>query len=489
MVEYPYDEDALLDRKTFDLFSKHFELIPNYERRSDGFRIFVYEEEKILDLSTPELIEISPHLLIYREWAFDGGVRREGNIDREKPDPKKIIELMQEREITRDIFVDTMINFELSILGNESSQPIAAIAADLDGENFFRNSCLIGDHLEGMISLNQENNQKCAEANRGRVQPFELEHILKIDAEPVAVDYANGGKLYLFDELGRLHEFTEGKKTNEWQVREGVSNNFYRDTMERIFSPVFPNISVRDNVLFFTNGSTLERHDLDEKTVHTKQLHKYVGDALVIHRDKKVKKNDIWFHDVCIKDGNVFVSASLRTHERYILQIVEDGKYNIVHQGMYPRDPMGSTNDYQDLTLRLGIFNAGLYFSEENGISLLTESGPKEMIGEYKRKQMMAYDIDPITKFSFGDDFMIASGTVRDFKVPMLQVFKPVYDQEGLIRVGEIQQPTRFERAYITDIPKNDAIIIQPMSIAAHGTQFAFTHNDWKRVFVYRMKE
>jgi hypothetical protein len=482
MVEYPYEKDALLDPQSFELFSRYFGLIPNYEHRSDGRGVFVYDENKVTCLPTDELITILPHLLIYRTWAFDG-------IEEQQPDPATLIPLLKGRGITKDLFIDLMIDFELPILGNESSQPIGAIAADLDEESFLRSSYLIGTHFVDSVSLGQENTEKCSKANKGRVQPFELEHILKIDAEPVAVDYANNGRLYIFDELGRLHEFTGNDKTNEWNVRKGTGGNFYRDTMESIFSPVFPNISVHENILFFTNGSTLERHDLDKKEINTRQLQHSVGNALMIPESEGIKENDIWFHDVCIKDGNVFVSASLRTRERYILQIVEGGKHNIIHRGMYPRDQMGSTNDYQDLTLRLGIFNAGLYLSEENGISLLTESGPKEMIGEYKREQEMAYDIDPITKFAFGDDFMVASGTVKDFKVPMLQVFEPVYDQEGLIRVREIQQPTRFERTYITDIPKNNAIMIKPMSIAAHGNQFAFTHNDWNRVFVYRMKE
>ena len=86
---------------------------------------------------------------------------------------------------------------------------------------------------------------------------------------------------------------------------------------------------------------------------------------------------------------------------------------------------------------------------------------------------------------------MVAAGRVQGFELPMLQIFKPAYQEVtvdgNVVRPQEIQ-PSHFKRIYITDIPKKTGSMIQPLSITAHHEKFAFTHKEFKRIFVYHLK-
>ncbi len=492
MVDYPYDEkEAGLDKSTFDILARYFELRDDFKECSYGSYIFVYDEEKMKQLPASELMAISPYVLVYGEQAFDRGIRRGENVSRMLPDTKQLISLMRSRGITRESFLDEMMDFQFSAAGEESTQFIAMIASDLkEGGSFFESNHQ-GSWFSCCINQNRETSEKCAVENKGRDRPYSLEHVLKIPAKPVAIDYASNGRLYVFDERGMLHEFIEGLKSEEWQIRYGAGS-FHRNEMDRIFSPIFPSISVEGNILFLTNGPKLERYDLVERKSYLREAVKYTGSNLALFGDEEVDPSDIWFHDVCLKEGNVFVSASVRTYVRTILQIDDAGKHHTIYNGDFPQGVGGSVTNFTDLTLRLGFFCGGLYFSEQNGISRLTSEGKaQEMLGEYTREiNPRLGDIDPITKFAFGNDFLIASGRVKDFRMPMLQVFRPVYgasDGGTLVRQDEMVQPTHFERVYVGYIPRQTDRMIKELSISAHQDRFAMSHYDFERVFVYKM--
>ncbi len=483
-MEYPYDEKtAYLDRPSFEMLAKHFEIIPDESKvKRQGYNTFVYDESRIRDLPTDELIALSPYLVIHGSFVFGKGYV--GSYEKGSS-LKRFISLMRERGVTKDSYLDAMIDFEFERMGEESAQFIGVIAHDIEGGNYME-SKNAPSWARIMINQNRKNLEKFAGLNEGREQPFELERIIKIDSPPVAIDYSADGRLYIFDKTGMLHEFTDGEKTNDWQVRYGF-RQYFGGHMEAIFSPVFPGISVHEGIMFLTNGDALERHDLEKEAAETKQLQRHAGNKLTKFAEQKVDEKDIFFHDVCIREGNVFVSASVKTSIRYVLQVSGD-EFNVVYQGHFPRDHGGS-NSLQDLTLRLGFFNGGLYFPVDNGISRYDGEELHEMIGKYAVEIEQPYDVDPLTKFAFGKDFMVASGRARDFQIHMLQFYRPVYGGEGIVQKGSLVHPTHFEREYITTLPKNTGRMMQKLSITAHGDRFAFTHQDFSRVFVYKMKE
>lgn len=489
MVDYPYDEsDAAIDRSTFDVFAKYFELRDDF-RELYGYNIFIYDEEWMKQLPALELMRVAPYVLTYRELAFDSGFRvRSENISRSIPDTKEFIELMRCRGITRESFLENMMTFQFSEAGGESTQFISGIATDLEGSDSFLESGGKGMWIDICRKRYLETKEKCAVENKGREKLFSLEHVLKFKAKPVAIDYASNGRLYVFDESGMLHEFIDGLKSEEWQIRYRAGS-FQDGIMSNIFSPIFPNISVEGNTLFLTNGPQLERYDLEQKKIYRREMVKYTGNSLALRQGEKVRPSDVWFHDVCLKEGNVFVSVSLRTDERYILQIDGAGGHTRLYTGLFPRE-FGLSNNYQDLTLRLGFFHGGLYFPEQNGISRLSPDGPVEMLGDYTREiNKHLLDIDPITKFAFGHNFLVASGRVKDFEMPMMQVFRPVYPmgERGLVVSSEMVQPTHFERVYIAPIPLQTGRMIKQLSLSACGDSFAMTHYDFERVLLYKM--
>ncbi|MDO8656784.1 MAG: hypothetical protein Q7K45_06105, partial [Nanoarchaeota archaeon] len=306
MISYPYDEHkAVIDKETFTILSQHFELIPDFKEKKYGRYIFIYEQERVNKLSTPDLLALSPYLFQYRTCAFNGEISPQ---DSKIPKVKEIVALMKKHGITRESFLDAMIHFEFSQLGNESAQTISAIARDIEDNCEYLQSEDAGRWFYTLKDRHYENTKTCAQSNGDKEQPFELERIIKIESAPIALDYAPDGRLYVLDQNNRLHEFEKGEKTCEWKLQESMVPGFYKDAMDRFFSPILPNISVKDRILFLAHGSNLVRYDLENMQSMTVKPQS-PQNALALWQpelDKvpQVSPQDIWFHDVCLKDGN-----------------------------------------------------------------------------------------------------------------------------------------------------------------------------------------
>lgn len=501
------EEKAYLDQVTFDVFCKYFELNSKYHSEKYCYGDFKFDQKKIENLSQKELLEVSPYILVYGGRLFDEG----GRSSTKGFQADRMIKIMKSKGITGEMFLDRYEMFDFPRLGNESAQFISTIFTALEPEDRYDNASSLHGSWEQICNRrNKETIKSFAKVNQGKKQPFELEGIIKLKYKPEAIDFSDDGRLYVLDSTGALHEFINGEKNDEWQLMYGINDNFKNGLMEKIISPTFPNFRVHDKKVFFAYGPKFQKFDLVKIKSEQERLEKELQDMPDFMRDyhkrdnisnrsnnllkwkpddERIKEKDIWYHDVCISEDNVFVSASLRTHIHYILQIFEDGSHEKVYEGPYPRDQWRS-NNMTDLTLRINHFNRGVYFSESNGISLLTPQGPKAMIKKYEIEHSED-DCETISKFAFGKNFMVAVGRSQEFQeIPVLQTFKPIYEngKNELMKQGDIAQPSYFERTFVQGVPRQAGTMLQTMSLKAHQDRFAFTHDSFKRVFVYKMK-
>ena len=395
-MEYPFRDDEYtdLDRQTFEALAKHFSADPG-KKKSRGRGMFAYDQERVQALSADELCALAPYALACN-WAFD-------NMGEEEK--KQFLSMMRNRGITRASFIDDMLDFEFSALGPESTQYIGMIGTAIEDEYKGR-ELLWSDSMtyNGFRHRWDEMRRKLGDENAGREQPFVREAVLNIGAQALTIDYSPEGLLYVLDDTGTVHEFTENQRTGAWHVKD--HNDVYAHDRYGV-CPAQTVIRVRARELFLMNGPEIERYDLhnieESRQQHRKQ-------ALERWRQLDKPKSKVWYHDISFRDGNTFASTSEDHGLRSIIQFDEGRR--IVYQGRYPHNPFGS-GAFSDLTLRLGIFNGGLYFPEMNGISVLTSDGPREMLASYKQDENHIVNIDPITRFAFGDDFMIAAAAPK----------------------------------------------------------------------------
>ena len=152
------------------------------------------------ELPVDKLLELAPYLVIYGKIAFDHGVRRGQNIEVEQPSAQKLIKLMRKKGITGEQVIDNLFDFQIPKLGEGTAQFIQAIAGDLENPYNFDSSSG-GTQADMLIGIHKKIKEGCVKENHGRKKPFELESVLKIGAEPVAVNYSSGGRLYVFDKF------------------------------------------------------------------------------------------------------------------------------------------------------------------------------------------------------------------------------------------------------------------------------------------------
>ncbi len=476
MVDYPYDDaQDFIDRETFDVLGKYFSLIKEYKERR-GVNIFKFDLGTLLEMNTTDLVRLSPYLFAFGHSVFTRG--------KQDYDNKRVIELLQNRGVNTQSYLDALIDAEFAGLGPESIQHIADIAMDLD-RNKTRDYGFDTDRLNGWIKHSKERVQHhqtiLDKYNEGRMPPFTLEKVLNFEEEPVTLRYTKDGSLYVLDIKGNLHEFVSGFKTREWNLL--LENGLNMNGMITGGVTTYPNIAVEGNLLFLTDGyGNLTRHELRRREALGERV------SLVSYvATQDVPRGRRYFHqDVLIQEGNVLVSVSQGDGSRSIVQVTpSDAK--IVYSGRYPVHSL--RNNMEDHTLRLGLHKGFLYFPEEHGLRRFDPQGSVEMVGEYVKQAVDYGTMDPITKFSFGDHFMIAYVSLKDARLPMMGIFRPVYDQEGMVSSGGFIPPTRFSLEYVGYPPKAVGRTITDASVSAHSNQFAVTHSVFKKVFVYRVNE
>ncbi len=499
MQTYPFDDEkAYLDRQTFAAFSRYFPLRPRpaveegdndgYQRAYDlGHGVFEFKNgwNVLANMPIDELCTLSPFLFAQGPYGIHV-------IDWREPESfktTKVLDIMKQRGITPDIFLQYMGTFEFDAIGPETGQMIAAIINDLDPRSGHGETNFMDGHYRSSQKRYAETKEKLKHINRADKAPFTLEAILSFEHKPTCLRYADDGRLYVLDEKGELHEFTEGQKTNQWKLwledcDLGRHNMMLGDLQ------VFPNMAVTDGYAFVANGDmVLRRFNL---TKPKRFEGKNVSDAKCSteHQGRNL------IHDVVLRDGNVIVSMSDRhASYRYIGQWVEEEvKIKIVYEGKYPISRMRSTG--ADYTLRLDVHKGQLFFPRGNGMSLYKGFGstgqePKEMIEEYARAKKSYGVTSPLSKFSFGDNFMVAQAHLKKFELPMLCIFRPRYKTETteIIPTAFSPPPNRLELEHVCYPPRFTGETIMNASISAHRNAFAMTNSSFKRVYVYRVDE
>ncbi len=482
MTTYPFDEKSTcIDRTCFEVFSKYFKVADppsdSQERKAyDKFGrwYFHWDGWETLDkLSYDDLCKLSPFLFVYHQYVFD----------RSGLSAQKLIEFMRKKGLTKEQYLACVGDFEFKALGPESTQITYTIAQDLSSQNLWFESTHAGSYFECFKQRFEKHSALLEQHNAGKENPCRLEKILTCDDEPVCLRYAPDGRLYVLDAKAVLHEFTSGEKTREWPlfIRRGIPSVNVMNLEHTC--QTLPMIAVAQDTVFLTIGRhEVLRYNLNEDT--------YCNGK--ISSDKQHHAGTHLVHDVLIKDGTVFVSMSDEQAERHFIGLVceKRGKTHVkeIYEGSFPRGFLKI--NWEDQTLRLGLHKGHLFFARGTGISMYQgqDQKPKEMLRQYARDEEEYEPVIPVTKFSFGEDFIVAQAQLKGFDIPMLCVFRPVYAmQEGgaLTTHGSLPLPLGFELDYVTYPPKLTGITLLNTSLSAHENQFAMTHSFLKKVFVY----
>jgi len=484
MINYPFDEQiAYIDRQGFETLATYFAVVDNLSIEDQGLEIFKWDNgwETLSNIPIEDLCRLSPFLL-----AYDADVFSETSNDRFAPE--KLLDLMKKRGISSDDFLEHAGDVEFKVLGPESAQIVATIVEDLKPDNsYFCDSASTRHWYEVYRERFGENTRKLESYNKEKDCPFTLDQILTFDNEPACLRFSDDGRLYVLDTKIVLHEFTGTEKTGEWPLwmnREVLDINH----MELGGFQSCPNIAVAgDHAFVVTGGFSLHRYNLsdheiwDERVALDDQI--YTGEG----------KGRIVNHDVIVKDGNVLVSMSDEIGFRRSIHQLNGRKFREIYEGRFPKSRRQSSG--ADHTLRLDLHKGHLFFPRGTGISLyrgMKPDGekPKEMLVDYKRPEDPYKPVDPLTKFSLGNNFMVAQARLDGFKRPMLCAFRPVYEQREsreLLLAGMTPPPDRLELDYIGYPPKVTEITLRNASVSAYGDNFAITNSFFREVFVYKI--
>lgn len=502
MTEWPYGNGfSFTSRDTFEVLSKYFKLVDGYETK-EGIHIFLFDEEVFRGLEGKVLCETAVHTLLSYNTSF---VRSEISGSKDNP-TTGILKIITEKGITPEWIRRNMFDFTIESIGNASAWILELLCSDLEsGYASWVNSL---DMIA--VNLREEHKQQTSyvdNLNQGRENPFNLEGIIDIEASPVALTHDSKGRLYVLDSSGKLYQIEGLAITKEWkpQFDYGTFEVLCRNEVS-IKIEAQPSIAVEKEILFLTTGYDIQRHDLnaisrasDRKEGDSTSL---VSLRKVLAKSARVSSHGLLFHNVVLKEGNVLASVSQEfTH--FVFQITEEGE-RLVYGGEYPIHPI--SRNLNDITLRLGVFKAGLYLPRSTGLSLYTSEGPKEMLGEYINPEHPYSSITPITKFSFGNDFLVAIVELKGSERPLLCTFFPEYnvkesnlagndaveEQSAIAKVEQvepIQQPERFNLAYATHLPKFTGSMTVRASLSGHGDSFALSDPFFNKVIMYKMNK
>src|SRR3989338_8383416 len=493
MTEWPYGTGfSFTQRDTFEVLSKYFKLVDDYETK-EGIHIFLFDENVFRSLTGKTLCEVAVYTLLSHNTSF-APIEITGFKDNFSTG---ILKLITEKGITPEWIRKNMFDFEIESIGNASAWILELLCSDLErGYAGWVNSF---DNIA--VRLREDHKQQKSYAdklNQGKENPFNLEGIIDIEASPVALTHDSKGRLYVLDSSGKLYQIEGLAITKEWKPEfdyETLGVLCKNEVSLEIEAQ--PSIAVEKDILFLTTGYDIQRHDLNAKLREGSDLTSLISLRRVLAKSARVSSRELLFHNVVLKEGNVLASVS-QGLKQFIFQITEEGE-RLVYNGEYPIHQISRSLD--DITLRLGVFKAGLYLPRSTGLSLYTSDGPKEMLGEYINPEHPYSSITPITKFSFGDDFLVAIVELKGSERPLLCTFFPEYQRdsepnahesnehsESLVKnyqCTQCIQPERFKLAYGMHLPKFTGSMTVRASLSGHQNQFALSDPFFNKVMVY----
>ena len=494
-MEYPFDEEkSVVDSQVFAVLAKYFPLVDDLDIQSDrefnmhrrGMYIFNWNHgwETLMSMPLEDLVSLSPFLFVRGEFAFENKDRKD-NFDTDR-----LLALMKERGVTAKAYLDALGDFEFVKMGPESTQIIAAISHSLESISDSE-SRYASNYYNSFGIRFQETKERLKTLNKGKAAPFTLEKSLSFEDAPVCLRYADDGRLYVLDVKGTLHEFTSGEKTNQWELFIEYEFDSEFDMM-----PTLPSIAVAQEYAFIVGGHTIKRYDLSNRQRRAGKIYANIEQTIEIQGYCRAL-----IHDIVLKEGNLLLSLSdpdKRGHS-IVQGLPQEGSIDFreIYRGPFPSGFMHSS--LAEYTLRMDVHCGHLFFPRKTGISLYQGDGqrgqkPKELLSEElltPGHEDRGYGVtSPITKFAFGDSFMVAQAFFNGFEIPMLAIFRPVYAQEpGLVSGIMAVPPDRLVLEYMGYAPKMTGKTLIDTSIGAHGTEFATTHSILHKVYIHRMNE
>lgn len=540
MSEYPLDERyAYIDKQGFDVLSRYFDISElwvkiRHEKNEDNGGIYMFRWdgwEQFEHMDREELCKLAPFFMTFGPSVFMPKYMEREEAQKEgRPLPEdvkefsvsKLTEILKEKGIDEDRFLELNKGLVFRRLLHWNMQYLTMLRNQIaidESDSITRSNM---NMYNKTVTNAREEKARIDALNGERPNPCTLEQILSLERMPVCLRYSLEGKLYVLDVEGVLHEFcriaeTGLCKTKEWPLytEEGLPDFKEIDILTSM--TIFPNISVAGGFVFLTNeGNPLRRYNLNgydgngkiapdminAKPGSRTNVVPYKKDQMSLFEEGKVR---YVLHDVLIKDGNVLISFSdAGAYERYIVEVnpQSEAGTNIIYRGDFPR-AINMRDPLEDHTLRMDLHRGYLFFPRDTGISLYRGYGeggmpPKEMIEDLKKKNPLGierlYDT-PITKFSFGSDFMIALAFIKDFDRPLLCLFREKYEQEAqntdgaLVDPHLLPSPDRLDLEYIFPMHNFTGSALRTASISAFGKEFAVMHKDLNQVHVYRVEK
>ncbi|HIH10685.1 TPA: hypothetical protein HA241_00680 [Candidatus Woesearchaeota archaeon] len=474
-MDFPFDpKRALFDEEAFHVLREYFELRPGFADNPEGYGAFLFDFNRLQGRDIPDILRVSPYLFVFGQFAFP----------RDDFSPTQCIQLLRDRGIGCKEYLDAMMDFNFSPLGEFSASVVGTIASFLD-PSFSSNPGLLFYEYKSYQDRFSAQQELCARYNGEQENPLSLDFVLDVEESPIALRHAADGSLYVLDEAGILHQFRGEDKIKEWSLDRDFRAGSFHDSLV-----ILPNIMVVGDILYVTSKTELLSFNLAEREVFPRPL------EMVIHNDNALHRRDessLLYHDVLVQDGVILVSVSetVRDYafglERSIVQVLPSGS-RVAYKGPYPVRNM-KTN-FDDHTLRLGLFNGDLYFPESTGISALAPEGAREMLRNYVKPDTNVGAMQTPTKFTFSSKMMIAAVVFNEGQsLPMLSFFTPVYDANSpaLVASGQAPYPSRFDLRYVTSLPKITGASIVESSFSAFADSFAYSHPLFKKVFLYRL--
>jgi len=474
-IKFDESKESFIPKKAFEFFSTYFTYKEQKKESGYGLMEFVFNYRNISHFSNEELCQAACLIIPYNR-GFENG---DPNIT--------ILQKLKGRRVTAEKFIQYTKKThypELKEFSAEFLNQIATTIGDKWGAAWLNSDNLVEHHNEYKKII--------SEFNQDRKQPCNLEKIVELESAPVAMRFDEKGSLYVVDKKGKLHSFQGTEKVDEHQLPFNfnyVTSKYMGEFLEE-GTTLLPNIFIKDDLLYLTTGKAVQTFNLNKKS-EKEGLEKFTGGIKIQSEEYHLK-----YHDCLINNDFILMSFSNYTKDhnqvkRYIAAKTKEGEKTIF-SGNFPRNvhEWGRTHwTCEEFTLRMDIHNGVLYIPSDQGISMFDGKETKDIIKAYNDGGDWLSGIYPTTKFSFGEDFLVTMLRVKGSNYMAIGIFEPKYENEGLIKEGDMQIPSSFDLKYMMPMPQISSPTMKHGNIAAYGSQFVTSDTLFNQLNFYRMQE
>jgi hypothetical protein len=324
-------------------------------------------------------------------------------------------------------------------------------------------------------------------ANADHDVPHRLERIITLRGEPIATCYDNKGALYILDSTKTLSRVYAGESMTQHLNLSYDAERAIEDLHEERYMQlkVMPSIAVGNGFVYLVVEGNIERYDLSTE----QQTDFIVPDGIGMQRkDRRFRGPK--FHDVIMEEGNVLCSLVSPEGQHQIVQWRDGETHEAVVSWMPEEMRCGITFEGDEQRLSLGVFNGHLFYPQDEKLVAYTTGGPRSMLSQY-RTGKKGTPMHPISKFAFGNDFLVAQLYFDDVSperqvLPLMGIFRPVFE-EGVVTTDQLPCPSYFQRVHVGYFPRSTNYGVTARSIAAKKDSFVVSCPAWREVHIYTM--